>query len=144
MLKRFWMGLITVLCAIAITITFNYAWFVNGYDVDPLATGSSVDAYYHSGTGTEDDPYVITTARHLYNFAWLQYMGRYNKDKKSGSSFPCTYFRLGTKGTTGGNIDMTGWCLPPIGTAKYPFIGNFNGQGWTIKNLISTNRFGEF
>ena len=39
---------------------------------------------------------------------------------------------------------MTGWVLPPIGTAKYPFISNFNGNGWTISNLTTTNTYSEF
>lgn len=143
MLKKFWMGIVTILCAIAITITINYAWFVSGYDVDPLATGSSVDAYYLKGSGTELDPYIITTPRHLYNLAWLQYLGTYNKPTTNGgTTYESTYFKLGT--TANGTLDMTGWPLPPIGTAKYPFIGNFNGNGWTISNLTTTNNFTEF
>lgn len=143
MLKKFWMGIVTILCAIAITITINYAWFVSGYDVDPLATGSSVDAYYLKGSGTELDPYIITTPRHLYNLAWLQYLGTYNKPTtQDGTTYTSTYFKLGT--TADGTLDMTGWPLPPIGTAKYPFIGNFNGNGWTISNLTTTNNFSEF
>lgn len=143
MLKKFWMGIVTILCAIAITITINYAWFVSGYDVDPLATGSSVDAYYLKGSGTELDPYIITTPRHLYNLAWLQYLGTYNKPTtQGGTAYESTYFKLGT--TANGTLNMTGWPLPPIGTAKYPFIGNFNGNGWTISNLTTTNNFTEF
>ena len=141
-MKRFWMGLMTVLLAIAVTITINYAWFVNSYDVNPLADGSSVDAYYYTGSGTELDPYVITTPRHLYNLAWLQYLGKYNKDAKSGTTFPATYFRLGMEANK--TLDMTGWPLPPIGTTKYPFIGNFDGNGWTITGLNTTNTWSEF
>lgn len=142
MMKRFWMGLMTVLLAIAVTITINYAWFVNSYDVNPLADGSSVDAYYYTGSGTKLDPYVITTPRHLYNLAWLQYLGKYNKDAKSGTAFPATYFRLGMEANK--TLDMTGWPLPPIGTTKYPFIGNFDGNGWTITGLNTTNTWSEF
>ena len=142
MLKRFWMGILTILCSIGITIVISYAWFIKGLDVDPLATGSSTEAYYHSGTGTENDPFIITTPRHLYNLAWLQYLGAYNKDKKSGTTFPATYFKVGLNSSI--TIDMTGWPLPPIGTVQYPFIGNFNGNGSTITNLTTTNKFSEF
>lgn len=142
MLKRFWMGILTILCSIGITIVISYAWFIKGLDVDPLATGSSTEAYYHSGTGTENDPFIITTPRHLYNFAWLQYLGAYNKDKKSGNTFPATYFKVGLNSSI--TIDMAGWPLPPIGTTQYPFIGNFNGNGSTITNLTTTNKFSEF
>lgn len=142
-MKRLYMAIITVLCSIGIAIAVSHAWFINGFDVDPLATGSSVDAYYHSGDGTEDNPYVITSARHLYNLAWLQYLGMYNRpDSQNQTDYPATYFKLGT--TEGGTLDMTGWPLPPIGTAKYPFIGNFNGNGWTITGLTTTNNFTEF
>ena len=145
MIKRFWMGLVTVLMAIAITITISYAWFINGYDVDPLATGESTEAYYYGGTGTEEDPYIITTPRHLYNLAWLQYLGIYNDPKKLNGSteFKPTYFKLGVADKAG-TLDMSGWPLPPIGTTKYPFIGNFNGNGWTIENLTTTNTWDEF
>lgn len=142
MLKRFWMGILTILCSIGITIVISYAWFIKGLDVDPLATGSSTEAYYHSGTGTSTDPFIITTPRHLYNLAWLQYLGAYNKDKKSGTTFPATYFKVGLNSSI--TLDMTGWPLPPIGTTKYPFIGNFNGNGSTILNLTTTNKFSEF
>lgn len=142
-MKRIYMAIISILCSIGIAIAISHAWFVSGYDVDPLATGSSAEAYYHSGTGTQSDPFVITTPRHLYNLAWLQYLGRYNADVKDNNShFPATYFKLGT--SAGGSLDMTGWPLPPIGTAKFPFIGNFNGNGWTISDLTTTNNFSEF
>ena len=150
MFKKFYAGLITILLAIAVTITINYAWFVNGYDVDPLATGSSVDAYYHSGSGTQGDPYIITSPRHLYNLAWLQYLGTYNKPgEATGGKYKTYYFQLGDpdKGISCGKngvLDMKGWPLPPIGTTKYPFIGNFNGKGTTIENLTTTNKFSEF
>ena len=35
----------------------------------------------------------------------------------------------------GADIDMTGVSMTPIGTAEYPFMGEFNGQGHTISNL---------
>ena len=35
------------------------------------------------------------------------------------------------------------WMLPPIGTSKYPFIGNFDGKGYTISNLVVDNAIGD-
>lgn len=116
------------------------AWF------KPTATISSdvnildgvVDgAYFAYGNGsplnneTGDKPYGITTPRHLYNLAWLTYLGYFN-DK------PQMYFELGE------NIDMTGWALPPIGTETFPFTGNFNGQGYVISNLTVSNNYADF
>lgn len=142
-MKRIYMAIISILCSIGIAIAISHAWFVNGYDVDPLATGSSAEAYYHSGTGTEDEPFIITTPRHLYNFAWLQYLGTYNKTIEDGN-YKNYYFQLGVNGTTNQTLNMDGWYLPPIGTTVNPFIGNFNGQGWKITNLHTTNNFGDF
>ena len=34
---------------------------------------------------------------------------------------------------------MNGLAIPPIGTEEYPFLGNFNGQGFTILNGITAN-----
>lgn len=145
MLKRFWMGILTILCSIGITIAISYAWFVNGYDVDPLATGSSKDAYYYSGDGSSEKPFIITNARHLYNLAWLQYLGYYNKPSEvTNGKYKTYYFQLGIDAEHPVTLDMTNWPLPPIGTTKYPFIGNFNGNGSTIENLITTNNFSEF
>ena len=145
MLKRFWMGILTILCSIGITIAISYAWFVNGYDVDPLATGSSKDAYYYSGDGSSEKPFIITNARHLYNLAWLQYLGYYNKPSEvTNGKYKTYYFQLGIDGEHPVTLDMSNWPLPPIGTTKYPFIGNFNGNGSTIENLTTTNKFSEF
>ena len=151
MIKRFWMGILTILCSIGITIAISYAWFVNGYDVDPLATGSSKDAYYYSGDGSSEKPFIITNARHLYNLAWLQYLGYYNKPSEvtydegaTSGKYKTYYFQLGIDEEHPVTLDMSNWPLPPIGTTKYPFIGNFNGNGSTIENLTTTNKFSEF
>ena len=39
---------------------------------------------------------------------------------------------------------MSGYTLPPIGTEKYPFIGNFNGDGFAVTNLTVSNGFNDF
>ena len=107
----------------------TFAWFqtanainTDNYDID----GRSATAYYASGTGAEDDPYIITTFTHLRNLAWLQYNGNYSNSQK--------YFKLGA------DIDCTGKTLPPIGTEENPFIGNFDGDGYKISNLTVSNK----
>ena len=125
--------------------TGTVAWFV------PLATirksenqlsGSASGAYFAYGNGiptTQEHPenrvYGITVPRHLYNLAWLQYLGFFNLDSENGKQY---YFELGD------NIDMTGWVLPPIGTEDKPFIGNFNGNGYVVKGLTVSNNFSDF
>ena len=131
-----------MLSAVA-TATATISWFV------PVATiekednpirGSTLGAYFAYGNGkptTQEHPddrvYGITVPRHLYNLAWLQYLGFFNK--ASGEQF---YFELGD------NIDMTGWVLPPIGTEEKPFIGNFNGNGYVVSGLTISNKFTDY
>lgn len=100
-------------------------------------TGEVQDEYYASGTGTSGDPYVITKPRHLYNLAWLQYLGFYNKN--SGDDNHQFYFKLGA------NIDMSSFGpIPPIGTELNPFVGNFNGMGYVISNVTISNEFSDY
>ena len=135
---------ITALSAFA-TITATVAWFIPSASIekeDNPISGSSSGAYFAYGNGiptTQEHPenrvYGITVPRHLYNLAWLQYLGYFNLESENGKQY---YFELGD------NIDMTGWTLPPIGTEDHPFIGNFNGNGYVIKGLTVSNQFSDF
>lgn len=96
--------------------------------------GTVEDAYYAYGEGTAQKPFGITRPRHLYNLAWLQYLGFYNH-----SNDHQYYFELAA------DIDMGDYsALPPIGTELNPFVGNFNGQGFTISNLHVSNTFTDY
>ena len=123
----------TVFSAIA-AATGVMAWFKPVAKIESSygdVTGFSEGAYYESGDGlTLETAFVISKPRHLYNLAWLQYLGYYNKPGENGKQY---YFKLKN------DIDMTGWHLPPIGTEEYPFIGNFDGQGHVVSNLTTTN-----
>ena len=71
------------------TIASSLAWFRPTATVTPSDTpveGVSEGAYYAYGNGLlptaqnpTNKPYGITRPRHLYNLAWLQYLGFYNK-----------------------------------------------------------------
>lgn len=112
------------------------AWFVRRTtvgDQDDLI-GESQGAYFARGEGTYEKPFIINKPIHLYNLAWLQYIGYFND-----SNAPY-YFALDPEdGETQTTLDMDGWVLPPIGTSLYPFIGNFDGHGETIANLTIDN-----
>lgn len=100
--------------------------------------GTVQDKYYASGTGASDDPFVINQPRHLYNLAWLQYLGFYNKSD-GGIDDHQFYFVLGD------NIDMSAFgAIPPIGTEQNPFIGHFDGQGYVVSNVTITNDFNAY
>ena len=62
-------------------ITSTLAWFSNNViAVDEDISGSTKGAYFAGGQGTENDPYQIASPVHLYNLAWLQDIGYFNKD----------------------------------------------------------------
>ena len=48
---------------------------------DRIAEAINIDSYFASGTGTEENPYVISTKEHLENFALLVNMGVYFSEK---------------------------------------------------------------
>ena len=130
-----------ILAAIASTI----AWFDNKTSVTPaIIEGSSQGAYFGGGDGTEDTPYLIKNQRHLYNLAWLQYLGEFNKNVDSDSTAidKQYYFKRDDSLKTSG-LDRSGFVLPPIGTEKNPFLGNFNGNDVTINNLKVSNNFND-
>ncbi len=113
------------------------AWFTNSIKTNEDVYGESNGAYFAYGNGTKEKPYGIKSARHLYNLAWLQYLGYFNKEDNHE-----VYFELAD------DISMEGWTLPPIGTTKYPFIGHFSGKPvtdndegktYTISNLTIAN-----
>ena len=125
------------------TMFITLSWFNKGFEIEfNKQTGTSEANYFARGDGTRGNPYVITTPRHYYNFAWLQYLGEFNKkitDEKTGKiKIDQKYFKLDD------NIDMSGYVVPPVGTSEYEFVGNFNGGGNVINNLKVSNNFADF
>ena len=128
--------------------TSTVAWFKYGTDIT-FGTGSRVPikagaeaAFFGGGDGTEGNPYIISDRTHLYNLAWLQYIGKFNVDDIDAAN-PQTqiqelYFKVQlAEGQT--ELDMQNLTLPPIGTETYPFFGHFDGGGYTISNLKISN-----
>ena len=128
--KFIFCGSILVTSIIA-SLSFSLSWFDTRTNLQPSEIyGSSENAYFAYGKGTKDQPYGITNPRHLYNLAWLQYMGKFNGTDSNGNVVQ-VYFELGS------DIDMSSLktALPPIGTVANPFVGSFNGNSHTISNL---------
>ena len=128
-----------ILLAGIVSAASSLAWFfpttqvgnegeTNAMPID----GSSSSGYFAYGDGSVSRPFGIRTPRHLYNLAWLQYLGMIHLNDTQ------LKFELAD------NIDMSGWTLPPIGTETYPFIGDFNGQGFVVSNLTISNNFSEY
>ena len=132
--------ILSSLFATALAVGSSLSWFAPtasiGNNRNPI-TGEVEDEYYASGTGDAGDPYVITKPRHLYNLAWLQYLGFYNKS--AGIDNHQFYFVLGN------NIDMSEFGpIPPIGSELNPFVGNFDGQGYVVSNVTISNKFSDY
>lgn len=123
--------------------SFSAAWFTNGEVDDPII-GRTARGYFAGGDGTPEigtspataGPFQIRDPIHLYNLAWLQYIGYFKSSDAAGSPVQ-KYFVL-TK-----DIDMTGWALPPIGTEERPFYGHFDGQGFKISGLTVSNSWSD-
>lgn len=115
-------------------IQTTFGWMADTSKYIVPISGSSLPGYFGGGDGTENNPYLIKTSRHLYNLSWLQYQEKFT-DK--------TYFKLSNdidmQGQLMGTTGRTG-AIPPIGTESNPFIGEFNGSGYVISNLwVSSN-----
>ena len=135
---------LTILSAftVAAATTATVAWFKFGTDITfgnqgqvKLQAGAE-GAYFAYGEGSSSKPYGISDRIHLYNLAWLQYIGYFDGSDTLQPLQP--YFELADSIPSTG-LDMTGIVLPPIGTEQYPFIGNFDGNGKTIVNLNISN-----
>ncbi len=131
--------------------THTLGWFDNRIKSPvELVEGQSTSAYFYDGKGTEENPYIITNRRHLYNLAWLQYIGHFNKADENGVITP-VYFKVAStdaeegktttaeKYVTPADIDCAGLVIPPIGTSQYPFVGVFDGNNSIIRNYTVTD-----
>lgn len=123
--------LLFCLCALLLAgAAVTYAWYrpIKLNFAPAKVDGSIRASYFQSGDGSKDAPFEIAKPEQFYNLAWLQYLGRFNEAGEN-KVIPTTYFCLSA------DIDMTGYVLPPVGTEKYPFVGNFDGRGNTVTGL---------
>ena len=137
-MKRIFRSLAALLIIVISFSAISFAWLASGKYLNFPSSfgGSATPAYFAGGDGSKDNPFRITNAVHLYNLAWLQYLGYFNRRDGFNNDRDQTYFALD------GNIDMRGRAIPPIGTEEYPFIGKFDGNGKTVKNLTISNKKG--
>lgn len=149
MKKNFKIALLTGISIFVLlgSVVGTYSWFESNVtmQMNGKIDGESAAAYFAYGNGSAEKPFGITTPRHVYNLAWLQYNGMFNKDTDNNRVIDKQfYFVVGNKDDSGNyspvTINMTGWELPPIGTETYPFLGNFDGKGSTITNLSVSNK----
>lgn len=137
-MKRIFRSLAALLIIVISFSAISFAWLASGKYLNFPSSfgGSATPAYFAGGDGSEKNPFRITNPVHLYNLAWLQYLGYFNRREGFNNDRDQTYFALD------GNIDMRGRAIPPIGTEEYPFIGKFDGQGHKVTNLTISNKKG--
>lgn len=134
-------SLISVIMVAILTVASSFAWLgriFGDIDFTKDLIGSTETAYFARGDGSEENPYVITNRTHMYNLAWLQYLGYFNMAASGNNGKAQSYFKVES------DIDMEGLCLPPIGTVEYPFLCNFSGGGSVIANAKTTNVKSEY
>ena len=85
--------------------------------------GSTVATSFHSGNGTEGNPYVIFDGNELAYLA---------SQVNSGVTYSNTYFTLTC------DIDLNDYAFVTIGDDTHPFLGNINGHGHSIQNYTIT------
>ncbi len=108
----------------------------------------SLRSYFERGTGTIDDPYVITRPRHMYNLSRLQGLGVFSTKKyfqlgfKPGEKGVLPMCYLGESNDLVPYLDMSNTYsnfsknpINAIGSELLPFYGDFNGQNVEIKGL---------
>lgn len=137
-MKRIFRSLAALLIIVISFSAISFAWLASGKYLNFPSSfgGSATPAYFAGGDGSFDKPFRITNAVHLYNLAWLQYLGYFNRREGFNNDRDQTYFELGK------DVDMRGRAIPPIGTEEYPFIGQFNGNGHKVTNLTISNKKG--
>lgn len=113
----------SILIGIASSFVVTYAAIINKfvaqnnlqYDV------SGYSAYFAYGSGSDTNPFRISSSDHLRNLQKLNSLGVFNEN---------TYFQLSA------DITYEGDALLPIGTDDMPFNSKFDGMGHTITNLV--------
>ena len=89
-----------------------------------------------TGSGTKDDPYIVTCGPHLYNltlgvkdfYEYDKFNGAYFKQVADISLHDASYYCKHEEGWT------------PIGDVAYPFVGTYDGNGHKIRNMYSHHK----
>lgn len=124
--------IVALLVAVLMTVGYVFAWLVDRRQSELVLSGTSAGAYFDSGDGSAETPFVIANPTHMHNLAVLQNMGKFIDRDGNPKKY---YFEIKESVDT---IDMSGHYIPPIGNDKNPFIGDFDGNGKTLANLSVT------
>lgn len=105
---------------------YNIKAYYKGNLIDSkLINIESLEPISNYGDGTKLNPFIITKSSELFKIDT-------NKDYLN------MYYELGN------NIDLSEYPNKVIGNSTDPFMGHFNGNGYTIKNYINNSGNGLF
>ena len=93
------------------------------------------------GTGTANDPFLISSAEELAGLSYNVYYRREAYSRGSALSYSNYYFKQTA------NINLSTYIWQPIGYSESSFAGNYDGNGFSITGLhtsISKNYSGLF
>ncbi|MBQ9486033.1 MAG: hypothetical protein IJU83_04260 [Clostridia bacterium] len=128
--------IIALVCAFVFSCAYigtaAFAWFADRKASNVNITGTAHRSYFEGGDGTSENPFIIARPIQLYYLAWLQELGYFNQTDENDAVVQ-TYFQVSA------DLNMSNYVLPPIGTAKNPFLGSFDGNGHKISNLTVKN-----
>ena len=161
-------ALLLVLALLGATVfSATYSWLAGSNIIKSTVTGGSIlTSYFHTGDGSEENPFVITRPLHFYNMIYLYqrlegfadegyyfqlgYQLLYDEDDAEPDE-NYYFYRYGDDGKIiagqySNVLNMEyyndgegmGGALLPIGTSNVPFIGTFDGKGLTVANLHVT------
>lgn len=137
--------------------SFKIKWWIDegNYSIDWFTNAKSVAIV---GTvyepGTEQNPYIIETAKDLAGLSWLVYTcGEENNPLVSGTDYSGSYTFQGKYFKQTANIDLSEYYWQPIGInykrsgiiSQHYFSGNYDGDSHTVSGVFtpsgSTNAY---
>ena len=161
-------ALLLVLVILGATVfSATYSWLAGSNVIKSTVDKASIlTSYFHTGDGSEGNPFVITRPIHFYNMIYLYqrlegfadegyyfqlgYQLLYDEDDAEPDE-NYYFYRYGDDGKIiAGQYssvlnmefyndgDGMGGALLPVGTSNVPFIGTFDGKGLTVANLHIT------
>lgn len=160
--QRIWTaGILTMTALVAVTIGFSAyvtaAAYNKSKNLEPTGGEVSLRSYFQKGSGTSEDPFVISRPIHFYNLSRLQNLGVFSSqtyfvlgydpnhpDDIHGlnNDTDLTFFKdnssnelVGDHALDMSQIESLTDSIASIGDEQTPFYGDFNGHGLAIKGL---------
>ena len=160
--QRIWtIGILTITSLVAVTVGFGAyvtaAVFNKTKNLEPTGGEVALRSYFQKGSGTANDPFVISRPIHFYNLSRLQNLGVFSSQNYFVLGYDpnhpedihgvnpgteLTFYKDNSSNelVTDHTLDMSKIealtdAIFSIGDETAPFYGDFNGHGLAIKGL---------